>query len=121
MSPPSQAVISHSVLRIALDQRHTLGEVRRSRRRHATRRLKLIRVPTAHAHARSQATNAMTKPEVSAKKRNHAATVQQIYVRSFQTPLPGLVSPIARARAIGARRIANDPKTRKVSLSRLSS
>src|SRR5215469_9760328 len=83
------------------------------------RRLKFIRMASAHAHARSQATNAMARPEVSAKKRNHAAIAQPINVRNFQ-PAPGLVSPIARARAIGARRIANDPKTRRLSLNRLS-
>src|SRR5215469_11124394 len=83
---------------------------------HARRRLKLIRMTSAHEHARSQATNAMTRPEVSAKKRNHAATAQQIKVRSFQPAPPGFVSPMARARAIGARRIANDPKIRRVSI-----
>jgi hypothetical protein len=65
---------------------------------------------SANAHARSQTTNAITRPEVSAKKRNHAVTVQQIKVRIFQPAPPGFVSPIARARAIGARRIANDAK-----------
>jgi len=49
--------------------------------------MKLIRMASAHAHARSQATNAMSRPELSAKKRNHAAAVQQIKVRSFQ-PAP---------------------------------
>jgi len=75
---------------------------------------------SAHALARSQTTNAMTRPEVSAKKKNHAATAQQIKVRSFQPAPLGFVSPIARARAIGARRIANDPTIRRVSISRLS-
>ena len=32
--------------------------------------MKLIRMASAHAHARSQATNAMSRPELSAKKRN---------------------------------------------------
>jgi hypothetical protein len=70
----------------------------------------------AHAHARSHATNATTRLEV--KKKNHAATVQQTNVRSFQPAPPGLVSAIAIARASGARRMAKDPKTRRLALSR---
>jgi hypothetical protein len=64
----------------------------------------------AHAHARSHATNAMTRLEV--KKKNHAATVQQTNVRSFQPAPPGLVSAIAIARASGAQ----GPENKKTSV-----
>src|SRR5260370_38714973 len=68
----------------------------------------------AHAHARTHATSAMSILE--AKKRDHAAKVQQRNVRSFQPAPPGPVS--ARASAIGARRMAKDPKTMRPTLSR---
>ena len=80
---------------------------------HARRRLKLIRIAIAHPHARTHATSAMSRLE--AKKKNHAAKVQQRNVSSFQPAPPGPV--LARARAIGARRMAKDPKIRRLSLS----
>jgi hypothetical protein len=52
------------------------------------------------------------------KKKNPPAKAQQRNVRSFQPAPPGPVS--ARARAIGARRMAKDPKTRRAAPSRLS-
>jgi hypothetical protein len=52
------------------------------------------------------------------KKKNHAAKVQQRNVSSFQPAPPGPV--LARARAIGARRMDKDPKIRRLSKSRLS-
>jgi hypothetical protein len=55
---------------------------------------------------------------LEAKKKDHAAKVQQRNVRSFQPAPPGPV--LARASAIGARRMAKDPKTRRPSLSRES-
>ena len=82
---------------------------------HARRRLKLIRIAIAHAHARSHATSAMSRLEP--KKKNPAAKVQQRNVRSFQPAPPGPVVSIARVN--GARRTAKDPKTRRLSLSRL--
>jgi hypothetical protein len=83
---------------------------------HARRRLKLIRIGIAHAHARAHATSAISGLE--AKTKNHAAKVQQINVRSSQPAPPGPV--LARASAIGARRMAKDPKIRRPSLSRES-
>jgi hypothetical protein len=53
--------------------------------------------------------------KLEAKKKDHAAKVQQRNVRSFQPAPPGPV--LARARAIGARRMAKDPKIRRLSLS----
>jgi hypothetical protein len=69
----------------------------------------------AHAHARSHATSGISRL-VEAKKKNPAAKAQQRNVRSFQPAPPGPIS--ARARAIGARRMAKDPKIRRLSLSR---
>jgi DNA-binding IclR family transcriptional regulator len=85
---------------------------------HARRRLKNLTLMAiiAHAHARTHATSAMSKLE--AKKKDHAAKVQQRNVRSFQPAPPGPVS--ARASAIGARRMAKDPKTRRQTLRRES-
>src|SRR6202040_1253944 len=67
----------------------------------------------AHAHARTHTTIAMSRLE--AKKKAHAAKAQQRNGRSFQPAPPGPV--LARARAIGARRMAKNPKTRRASLS----
>jgi hypothetical protein len=83
---------------------------------HARRRLKLIRIGIAHAHARTHATSAMSRLE--AKKKDHAAKVQQRNVRSSQPAPPGPV--LARASAIGARSMTKDPKIRSPSLSRES-
>jgi hypothetical protein len=83
---------------------------------HAGRRLKLIRMTIAPAHAKSHATSATSRFEVNIK--NHAAKLQQRKVRSFQPAPRGAVS--ARARAIGARTTARNPKIRRPSLSRLS-
>jgi hypothetical protein len=66
----------------------------------------------ALAHARTHATNAMRRLE--AKIKDHAARAQQTNVRSFQPAPPGPVS--ARARAIGARTIARNPKIIRLSL-----
>ena len=77
--------------------------------------MKLIRMAIAHAHARSHATSGISRL-VEAKKKNPAAKAQQRNVRSFQPAPPGPIS--ARARAIGARRMAKDPKIRRLSLSR---
>jgi hypothetical protein len=55
----------------------------------------------------------MSRLEV--KKKNPPAKVQQRNVRSFQPAPPGPV--LARASAIGARRMAKDPKIRRLSLS----
>jgi hypothetical protein len=55
---------------------------------------------------------------LEAKKKDHPAKVQQRNVRSFQPAPPGPV--LARASAIGARRMAKNPKTRRPSLSRES-
>jgi hypothetical protein len=51
---------------------------------------------------------------LEAKKKDHPAKVQQRNVRSFQPAPPGSV--LARASAIGARRMAKDPKTRRLSI-----
>jgi hypothetical protein len=83
---------------------------------HARSRLKLIRLIIAHVHAKSHATSATVRSD--AKKKNPAAKIQQRSVRIVQPSPPG--PGLARARANGARRIAKDPKTRKLSLSRLS-
>jgi hypothetical protein len=56
----------------------------------------------------------MSRLEV--KKKNPPAKVQQRNVRSFQPAPPGPV--LARASAIGARRMAKDPKIRRPSLRR---
>jgi hypothetical protein len=53
----------------------------------------------------------MSKFEV--KNKDHAAKAQQRNVRSFQPAPPGPV--LARARAIGARRMAKDPQIRRPS------
>jgi hypothetical protein len=68
----------------------------------------------ATAHARTHATTAMGRPE--AKTKDHAAKAQQTKVRIFQPAPPGPIS--ARARAIGARRMATATKIRRLSLSR---
>jgi hypothetical protein len=67
----------------------------------------------AHAHASTHATIAMSRLEP--KKKDHQAKAQQRNVRSFQPAPPGPGS--ARARAIGARTIARDPKIIRLSLS----
>ena len=81
---------------------------------HARRRLKLIRMAIATAHARTQATTAMGRPE--AKTKVHAAKAQQTNERSFQAAPPGPVS--ARAKAIGARRMGKEPENKKTVIKR---
>jgi hypothetical protein len=80
---------------------------------HARRRLKFSRMAIAHPHARTHATSAMSRFDVKIK--NHAAKAQQRNARSFQPAPPGPGS--ARARAVGARTIARNPKIRRLSLS----
>ena len=70
----------------------------------------------AHAHARSHATSGRFRLE--SKKKNHAAKLQQRNVRAVQPAPPG--PGLAKAKANGIRRMAKDPKTRTLSLSRLS-
>ena len=66
----------------------------------------------ANAHAKSHAVIAISRFEEKIK--NHAAKAQQRNVMSAQTaPPPGHVS--ARARAIGARTTARNPKIRRMS------
>jgi hypothetical protein len=79
---------------------------------HARRRLKLIRMAIATAHARSHATTAMSRFE--GKIKNHAAKAQQRNVRSFQPAPPG---PVSRTRVNGARTMAKNPIIRTLSLS----
>src|SRR6516162_156657 len=80
---------------------------------HTRRRLKLLICMTvAHAHAKTHVTNAMSRLE--AKIKTHAARAQQTNARSFQPAPPGPGS--ARARAIGARTIARNPKIIRLSL-----
>ena len=83
---------------------------------HARLREKLIRPAIAHAHARSHATSGRFRLE--SKKKNHAAKLQQRNVRAVQPAPPG--PGLAKAKANGIRRMAKDPKTRTLSLSRLS-
>jgi hypothetical protein len=83
---------------------------------HARLGKKLICLANAHAHARSHATSGTCRFE--SKNKNHAAKLQQRNVRTVQASPPG--PGLARAKADGERRMAKDPKTRKLSLSRLS-
>lgn len=71
-----------------------------------------MRRAIAHAQARTHAPSAMSRFE--GKIKNHAAEAQQRKVRSFQPVPPGPFS--ARARAIGARTIARNPKIIRLSL-----
>src|SRR4029077_2716304 len=54
---------------------------------------------------------------ILSQKKNHAVSVQQRNVRSFQPAPPG---PVSKTRVNGARTMAKNPKIRRLSVSQLT-